>query len=229
MNLGNSSAKSPHPDSSPRAAIRLPRLQLALQAFTRPRRPTFMKSATSQSEPAFGFLSVLEHPTIGALGGLLLVNRRGRPLEFHCTAPVQTTRAEEILYGTTLRPHLYCERIGQALLDKATVPPAVVLVSQLDCWSLNELTCAPVVLVDPSGTSTEPSTCQLATGIEAACLDQVDPAQRSAVAELLNQLTAQVDLSEPFDRIAEAIREAGLLSSGETTQPIEEASHDQAA
>lgn len=198
-----------------------------------------MKSDPSQREPTFGFLSVLEHPTAGALGGLLLVNRRGRPVEFHCTAPVVTSRAEEILYGATLRPHLYCDRIGGVLLKKATVQPAIVLINQLDCWPLAEWTPAPVVLVDPSSVdpicmdprsnASDPPLVSQQPALETACLDQVDLAQRPAVTEQLQQLTTQVDLAEPFERIAEAIREAGLLGETTASQPTEEAPRDQAA
>ena len=37
---------------------------------------------------AYGFLTAVESGSHGVFGGYLLVDPLGRPLEFHCTAPV---------------------------------------------------------------------------------------------------------------------------------------------
>ena len=66
-----------------------------------------------------GFLTVVEDQKSGLFGGYLVLNSAGRPLEFHCTAPVKPTRAQEILYGPTLKSYLYGEQIGKTLLDHA--------------------------------------------------------------------------------------------------------------
>ena len=68
-----------------------------------------------KSLPTIGFLTVVEHQETGLTGGYLVLNTLGRPVEFHCTAPLKTNRAQEILYGPTLRPFLYGEQIGQTL------------------------------------------------------------------------------------------------------------------
>ena len=39
----------------------------------------------------------------GCVGGLLVTNHNGRPLEFQCTTPVRPDRTQEILYGQMLR------------------------------------------------------------------------------------------------------------------------------
>ena len=75
-------------------------------------------SQSAGSQAALGFLTVLEHDEHGLVGGYLLLNMAGRPLEFHCTVPVRPNRAQQILFGPTLRPYLYGEQIGQALLAK---------------------------------------------------------------------------------------------------------------
>src|SRR6187397_2785486 len=77
-----------------------------------------MAVSGSQTLPALGFYTVTEDAEVGIVGGLLILNIAGRPLEFHCTAPLKPNRAQEILYGPTLRPFLYGEQIGQTLLSK---------------------------------------------------------------------------------------------------------------
>lgn len=58
-----------------------------------------MASPAGKSTIALGFLTVVEHKQHGLFGGYLVLNQVGRPLEFHCTAPVKPNRAQEILYG----------------------------------------------------------------------------------------------------------------------------------
>lgn len=204
-------------------------------------------TAAPTHSPAFGFLAVVEDTTLGHLGGYLIVNHRGRPLEFHCTAPIEPTRAEEILFGATLRPHLYSERIGAALLAKASVQPELLVVNQIECCQLTGETALPVVLVDPKAKSADDASRsaqnylqQVPTSNHAvqACLDQVDPQQRDNVQRLLEELARYVDLAEPFERVAEAIREASgtnehspgpEIETDVTDRPELEGPHDQAA
>ncbi len=61
-----------------------------------------MSNTDAKSKSALGFLTVVEHPQYGLFGGYLVLNIAGRPLEFHCTAPIKPNRAQEILYGPTL-------------------------------------------------------------------------------------------------------------------------------
>ena len=85
-----------------------------------------MVNGRTQPSTPIGFLSVLEDRELGSIGGYLVLNRSGRPLEFHCTAPVRANRAQEILYGPTLRPYLCGEQIAPALLAKAKSKPGLV-------------------------------------------------------------------------------------------------------
>ena len=82
-----------------------------------------MSPAPRSPLASLGFLTVVEHAELGLLGGYLLLNAAGRPLEFHCTAPVKPNRAQEILYGPTLKPFLYGEQIGQTLLTRSKLTP----------------------------------------------------------------------------------------------------------
>ena len=80
-----------------------------------------MKNTGPNSGCALGFLTVVDSPQHGLFGGFLLLNGGGRPLEFHCTAPVKANRAQRILYGPTLMPYLYGEQIGRTLVEKSKI------------------------------------------------------------------------------------------------------------
>ena len=103
----------------------------------------------SNPAPTLGFLTILDHGQDGLFGGYLALNFNGRPLEFHCTAPIKPNRAQEILYGPTLEPYLYGEQIGQTLLAKATDRPIVLCTDRRAALAVRDFVDMPVVLVIP--------------------------------------------------------------------------------
>src|SRR5512145_191148 len=118
-----------------------------------------MSNSGKKSKPALGFLTILRHEQHGLFGGYLILNPLGRPLEFHCTAPIKPNRAQEILYGPTLDAFLYGEQIGQTLLKQAGVEPLLVCIDQETALAVRDHTELPVVLVLPSvGSTVESST-----------------------------------------------------------------------
>ena len=106
-----------------------------------------MTASSSRSSQPVGFLTVCEHEAQGVFGGYLILNTAGRPLEFHCTAPVRPSRAQEILYGATLQAYLYGEQIGQALLEKAKTTPLVVFTDAPAVLTVRGFTSLPVACV----------------------------------------------------------------------------------
>ncbi|PQO39051.1 hypothetical protein C5Y96_04085 [Blastopirellula marina] len=187
-----------------------------------------MSNRNEKSVPTLGFLTVVEHTPGGLFGGLLVLNLAGRPLEFHCTAPVKANRAQEILYGPTLKPYLYGEQIGGALLAKLKSPALAVCTDTEHVLSLRDHSDIPVALIPPScvedAVATDASssygseTAQLAVapphirsfqlgGYEVAVSAQHE-ADRAVLESLWQEKSIDLDLNEPFTRIREAIEEA---------------------
>ena len=175
-------------------------------------------------DAAFGFLTVVEDPQYGFFGGCLLLNATGRPSEFHCTAPVRPNRAQQILYGPTLRAYLYGEQIAAALIDKSRAVPQVIFLDQVDALSVRPLVEMPVVLVKaanrlpdpPMGTGREVQQQLEFSKIESQITwkSQILSTLPEYMGELeevrrcLEERQMAFDLLEPFDRIREAIAEA---------------------
>lgn len=170
--------------------------------------------STREQTPSFGFLTVVEDGGNALFGGYLILNNLGRPLEFHCTAPIVPNRAQEILYGSTLRPFLFGEQIGKTLVERAKTKVELLCVDREECFSVREFTPAPVVLVlDPEGTGGD----RLAPGgerpVHSAGGNQLvfSPEDAPNGAHFLAELSGlldNLDLLEPFARIREAIEEA---------------------
>jgi hypothetical protein len=77
----------------------------------------------------------------------LVLNVAGRPLEFHCTAPIKPNRAQHILYGPTLEPYLFGEQIGQALVAKSAADPLMICTDLRPAMAVRPLVDPPVALV----------------------------------------------------------------------------------
>lgn len=168
------------------------------------------------AEPIFGYLMCLEDPAHGFTGGYLIVSQTGRPLEFHCTAPVTASRAQEILFGPTLRPYLIGEQIGRTLLRKATLKPTVLVINDRDAAAaIIEPEIATVLLPTPQTQGLPPGGWRPLEPHDQSV--QQDPTAWTTVtdgklvAEQLALLAGSIDISEPFERIEQAIREAQRL------------------
>ncbi|TWT43257.1 hypothetical protein [Botrimarina hoheduenensis] len=150
-----------------------------------------MTNETPTNAECLGYLLVHEEPEGTLVGGYLLVCLRGRPIEFHCTEPVRATRAQQILFGPTLRSYLVAEVIGQTLLGAASRKPAVLLVE-------------------------EPAALPLASSGETQAVLLANVPREELPDALENYLGG--DLAEPFERIREAIAETRRLAVESTNR-----------
>jgi hypothetical protein len=165
-----------------------------------------------------GFLTITGNPQDGLIGGLLALNDRGRPIEFHCTAPLRANRAQQILYGHTLRPYLYGEQIAHALLERCKVTARITFTDEEDVMAVRGITAAPVVLVRPPhhtiGTdrlvSDGSDWLEFNLGQHAVAVSIRFSQDRAEVTSRWAEFDHWSDLHEPFERIREAIKEAQL-------------------
>lgn len=168
-----------------------------------------MEAGAAQDGVSFGFLTVVESPAHGVFGGYLVVDALGRPLEFHCTAPVKVSRAQQILYGPTLQGHLHGRQVGGALLAEGKATPAVVLTDSESMLQVRPLTTWPVAMVrrHDAATGDHPAA-SFTVGAALVSPHADDAAQAAAMQASLATLAAAVDLCEPFERVRAALDEA---------------------
>ncbi len=182
-----------------------------------------MTASTPDAAKLLGYLTFVEFAEHGIVGGYLLVNQQARPVEFHCSAPLRPNRAQEILYGPTLRPYLYNEQIGQTLVRQSPHAAQVILTDEELALGLRELLDVPVVLLPDTGNSDLETQAERPTaagvpfhvdglpyhvdGLRLKTLAGFDSDQ-PLVAARLRQLASGWDFREPLGRIREAIQEA---------------------
>ena len=156
----------------------------------------------------------------------------GRPVEFHCTAPVKPNRAQQILYGPTLESYLFGEQIGQTLVTKSSVGAGLVLTNCEPALAVRDHIDVPVAWVrsnsesentpkpraqinGPPESSSVPTrgpltqpTSQFQVAGQSLAMRPDDAEDQVRVVDMLRPIVSNLDLSEPFQRIHDAINEA---------------------
>lgn len=156
-----------------------------------------------------GFLTVL-HEASGYLGGYLVTNLWGRPLEFRLSTAVLPNRVQQILYGPTLTNYVCGELIGKTLFEKTTAAAHLVLTDTPAALGLRYVMDVPVVLITPAVSPPPidlPIVRPAAPGRGPICAHPEFPDDVMALKEPLERLSG-LDLVEPFVRIRDAITEA---------------------
>ena len=172
-----------------------------------------MAAAKDEKALTLGFLTAVDLPGGGHVGGLLMTDRLGRPLEFQCTTPVRPDATQRILYGPTLVPYLLGEVIGGTLIKKAGVKPALVLCDSPAVLSVRPHLDRPVAMVEgdddpaPGHEAGPTGGSALTVGRRTLHFHPAHGADREWVADQRDRLPGHADLSEPFERVREALTE----------------------
>ena len=163
---------------------------------------------------SIGFVTVVDGSTHGLFGGFLVLNPSARPLEFHCTVPVKISKAQEILYGSTLKPYIYGEQIAQTLINQTAKKPEVIFTNLPEVLAVQQFVTLPVLLTTDSQSNNSLS------DAEGKPLEQIEIGgknfagyplvlqQHQALFVALEQCLESIEIDEPFTRINEAILEA---------------------
>jgi hypothetical protein len=114
---------------------------------------------------------------------------------------VVPNRAQEILYGPTLKPFLFGEQIGQTLVSRSKAAPLMVLTDCEPALALRAYCEAPLVCVVKDERAER-------LGHTPVTVDRAHPRDLEQARTLWSQHFQTLDLHEPFERIAEALEES---------------------
>lgn len=153
-----------------------------------------------------GFLTILTDPG-GVLGGYLVTNAWGRPLEFRLTTAVQPNRVQQLLYGPTLTEYLAADLIGKTLVEKTATQPALIVTDSVDVLPLRSRIEIPVVALGSSDAAGVMEFTNSRASVPLLLATRF-ASDRLPIEERLERVDPAVDLAEPFARIREAVAEA---------------------
>jgi hypothetical protein len=161
-----------------------------------------------------GFLSILQESGGSYLGGYLVTNQWGRPLEFRLSTALQPNRLQQILYSVTLLPYICADLIGKTLIDKTTTAAHFVLTDHPAALDLRPRLGIPMAWLSTSenqaemhGPGLKPRVFLITNEGPRLFCHSAHVSDAESVRSLLAQMDG-VDLGEPFGRIREAIAEA---------------------
>lgn len=156
------------------------------------------------------------------LGGLLLTDTSGIPLDFRYTEPITPTKLQAVLYGKALEPHLKEEVIQKALLKELKALPDLFVLPPAELvggWA-GDVKC-PVLAVQKTQelalarvgevfrVSPREVLVQLAEGaapLRVIFASAVDLATQDAAAQKLLEAGYHMDLAEPLERVTAALQ-----------------------
>ncbi len=160
-----------------------------------------------------GFLTVFGEGS-GYLGGYLVTNSWGRPLEFRLSTAVQPNKVQQILYGATLTEYLCADLIGKTLVEKTATPAHLIVTDSPNVLALRSRVDAPVVAALPEGQVPASTYDRPLTAIPHVrsslplILEAKWELDEDRVRAILDRVDSALDLAEPFTRIREAMGEA---------------------
>ncbi|MDM8529907.1 hypothetical protein QUF63_01950 [Anaerolineales bacterium HSG25] len=156
----------------------------------------------------------------GYIGGLLVIDSTGKPLEFRVTHPIRPTVVQRGLYGSSLLSHLNEELCGLPLYNALKNKPDIILVQSVNQLSIGDKIDSQVVhimsakksikMFDSMENRYEMSASN--NRFESVILtfpEPTDEDEQSTVIQHLNHFFKWVALLEPFDRITTAINALG--------------------
>ncbi|WP_437204669.1 hypothetical protein [Planctomicrobium sp. SH664] len=162
-----------------------------------------MAQLANEGRLQIGFLRIAQTDQ-GYVGGLLVTNHLGRPLEFQCTTPVRPNRTQEILYGSTLQPFIYAELIGKTLFERLAIKPQLLVIQQEELFDLRRHIELPLGLLSTKETATGPTQ---ALGRQVVTCHAEFPQDAATIQNYQNKIPADADLQEPLERVKDALQE----------------------
>ena len=171
-----------------------------------------------------GFLALL--PTgndDGYLGALLVLNTMGVPVEFRATFPVKPTLLQRTLYGESLEPYIGVELCGKPLLKSISHQLSLLIVNLAYLLPVRGGTDSPVLFLQRAGEAIEVTSAvtpnssstnakphlESKTGrFQPVTITVFDarPEDLEQARPMLEQVFAESDLLEPFDRVKLAVQ-----------------------
>lgn len=167
----------------------------------------------SDSEAFLGYLAVHAEAD-GFVGGLLILDANGDPVDFAYTDPIKLTWPSRVLFGARLAAYVATRVLAPPLLASVTVKPAVMCFDDPAVLSRNFLLDAPAAVCCSVGVPAKTQYWRdlalngAAENAERSWWGQLEAAdQIRAVLTLVAGSRSPDEMIEPFERLRLALRE----------------------
>jgi hypothetical protein len=171
-----------------------------------------------------GFLeSLVLDETSGVMGAILVTDGETKPLEFRVTAPIKTTNFQRTLYGDVLMEHVLVELIALPLISALNEELDLILVKDPLFLGANNKQGIRVIHIfaqDENQSNSLMNTEELKSNKTTSqkIHIQTSPkyqAELPQIKDLLNSISEERNLIEPFNRLKEACEQVHLQKTNE--------------
>ncbi len=97
------------------------------------------------AEYKIGYIDIYKYGRNDYLGGVLITDRLGMPVEFRHTETVSPSTVQQVLYGQALEKFLKCETLAKCLLGDLDNKPDILIVPDPDYFPLTRIFNFPFV------------------------------------------------------------------------------------
>lgn len=154
------------------------------------------------------------------MGGVLITDRLGIPLEFRHTEPVSPTKVQQVLYGKALERFLKSETLAKCLLNDLENKPDLLIVPDVEYYSLTKLFHFPFVQLSKAarepfaqhGDFVEVNEAEINLQVLSlreplrVRVDRKNAASMAAVKTILIDVGRMMDMLEPMSRVQDALK-----------------------
>jgi hypothetical protein len=165
----------------------------------------------------FGYLvtRVFEGPSY--LGGILVVDKKGIPIEFKYVEPIRPSRLQTVLYGNTIDRYIRIESVGIPLIESLEHKPAILFIreepfTEESKWpfpiiSISRYRGAPLGNIGDTKEIEEDYIIQMDTNPPIRVkLEKRYKERFSEMVPILLEIGQNFDIMEPFSRLEEAFK-----------------------
>ena len=173
------------------------------------------------ADAKIGYIDIHGDPRAGYIGGVLVTDRVGVPVEFRHTELVNPGRVQKVLYGRSLERFLKCESLAKCLLTDLENKPDLLVVPDAEYYMLTRIFNFPFVQISKAAKepmqkhgesvdiSENEALIQIASVREPLRIkvDRKNAPSMSSLKVLLLELGRTMDLIEPMSRVQAALKE----------------------
>jgi len=166
-----------------------------------------------------GYIDIYRSGSNDFIGGVLIVNRLGIPIEFRHTETVSPSKVQKVLYGQAITRFLKCETLAKCLLEDIENKPDLLVVPDAEYYPLASIFKFPFAQV--SNASREPMQQHgdfvevSETEVHLQVLSMREPLRvrvskqgvpsMNAIKTILVDVGRTMDVIEPLSRVKEAL------------------------
>lgn len=171
------------------------------------------------SQPIPGYLVTLQE-TDAFLGGTMITDHHGIPIDFKYTDPIIPTKVQRIIYGSVLETYIRNHVLISALAKDIGVPPSFFIVLPEQLAAIQEAQELLVVAIQRTQFASLGDPGSVTRGKEGDCLVQgchgphplrivfgeIDTTRQKTIMDDLVRLSKYMDVVEPLERLQTALK-----------------------